>query len=163
MEYEKTLKNILEIAVSNNASDVHIVAGHPFILRIAGELVNQKYMPVISPEDSMGIASVLMGEERKKRFLKEKEIDFAYSFSEKARFRVNVFFQMGFVFALLIYLLLPNAPDITLSYTKNDWFLWTTLTALLVMVLTTASGAHYIFYNRTHIKEIYKRLTHRWF
>ena len=96
-DYQKVLKDILETAISNNASDVHIVAGHPFILRIEGELVSQKYMPIISPEDSMGLALALMGQERKARFLQEKECDFAYSFSEKARFRVNIFFQMGFV------------------------------------------------------------------
>ncbi len=97
MEYQKALKDILETAISNQASDVHIVAGHPFILRICGELVSQKYMPIISPEDSMGLAVTLMGQERKARFLKEREIDFAYSFSDKARFRVNIFFQMGFI------------------------------------------------------------------
>ncbi|MFH0739908.1 MAG: type IV pilus twitching motility protein PilT [bacterium] len=96
-DYQKILNNILETAVSNNASDVHIVAGHPFILRIAGELISQKYMPIISPEDSLGIALALMGQERKTRFIQEKECDFSYSFSDKARFRVNVFFQMGFV------------------------------------------------------------------
>ncbi|MDO8524062.1 MAG: type IV pilus twitching motility protein PilT [bacterium] len=97
MEYQKVLNNILETAINSNASDVHIVAGHPFILRICGELVSQKYTPIISPEDSMGLALALMGQERKARFLQEREIDFAYSFSDKARFRVNAFFQMGFV------------------------------------------------------------------
>lgn len=97
IDYQKTLNNILETAISNNASDIHIVAGHPFILRIAGELVSQKYMPIISPEDSLGLGLALMGQERKARFMQEKECDFAYSFSDKARFRVNVFFQMGFV------------------------------------------------------------------
>jgi twitching motility protein PilT len=96
-DYQKTLHNILEVAISNNASDIHIVAGHPFILRITGELISQKYMPIISPEDSLGLALALMGQERKARFMQEKECDFAYSFSDKARFRVNVFFQMGYV------------------------------------------------------------------
>ncbi len=97
MEYEKILKNILEIAVNKGASDIHIVVGHPFVLRISGELITQKETSIVSPEDALGLALVLMGQERKAKFLKEKEIDFAYNFSEKARFRVNVFFQMGFV------------------------------------------------------------------
>jgi len=75
----------------------------------------------------------------------------------------KTFFQMGFVFAMLLYLLIPNAPDITLTYSGSDWLLWSTLAAMIVVILTTASGIHYIFYNRIHIKEIYKRLTHRWF
>jgi len=97
MEYQKVLKNILEMAIKKGASDIHIVVGHPFVLRIAGELINQNEMPIVSPEDAMGIASALMSQERKNRLLQEKEIDFAYSFSDKARFRVNIFFQMGYV------------------------------------------------------------------
>ncbi|MEK7104250.1 MAG: PilT/PilU family type 4a pilus ATPase, partial [Patescibacteria group bacterium] len=97
MEYQKVLKDILEAAINKGASDIHIVAGHPFVLRIAGELINQKGMPVVSPEDAMGLALALMGQERKNRLFQEKEIDFAYNFSDKARFRVNVFFQMGYV------------------------------------------------------------------
>lgn len=97
MEYQKTLKNILETAIVKGASDIHIVVGHPFVLRISGRLINQTGIPAVSPEDAMGIALVLMGEERQKRLLKEKEIDFAYSFSDKVRFRVNIFFQMGYV------------------------------------------------------------------
>ena len=97
MDYQKILKNVLELAIAKKASDIHIVVGHPFILRIAGDLVNQKEMPVVSPEDAKGIALALMGEDRQERFLKQKEVDFAYSLSDKARFRVNIFFQMGFV------------------------------------------------------------------
>ena len=34
-----------------------------------------------------------MQEEQYQRILKEKEIDFSYNFKDKARFRVNIFFQ----------------------------------------------------------------------
>jgi len=97
MEYQKVLKNILESAIAKGASDIHIVVGHPFILRISGELVNQAQTSIVSPEDAMGLALALMGQERKDRLLREREIDFAYSFSDRARFRVNIFFQMGYV------------------------------------------------------------------
>lgn len=97
MEYQKILKNILETAIVKGASDIHIVVGHPLVLRIEGELNSFKETPIFSPEDAIGLALALMGQERQQRFLKEKEIDFAYSFSDKARFRVNIFFQMGYV------------------------------------------------------------------
>ena len=38
-----------------------------------------------------------MSEEQQERFVKEKEIDFSYSFEGRARFRVNIFYQMGTV------------------------------------------------------------------
>jgi len=43
----------------------------------------------------------LMTEEQIEEFLKEKEVDFSYNFEGRARFRVNVFFQMGAVSASL--------------------------------------------------------------
>ncbi|MDD5433435.1 MAG: PilT/PilU family type 4a pilus ATPase [Candidatus Pacebacteria bacterium] len=97
MDYQKILKSALESAIAKNASDVHIVVGHPFVFRVAGDLIPQSDSQIISPEDGIGLALALMGPERKERFMKEKEIDFAYSYSNKVRFRVNIFFQMGYV------------------------------------------------------------------
>ena len=72
-------------------------------------------------------------------------------------------FQMGFLFAVLIYLNIPGMPDIKLLFTASDWIMWPTISAALVTLLTVASGIHYIVYNRSHIIEIFKRLTKRWF
>ena len=75
----------------------------------------------------------------------------------------KTFIQMGFVFAVIIYLNLNGLPDIHLQYSARDWLLWTTITACIVVILTTASGIHYLYYNRSHTIEIFKRLTKRWF
>ncbi|MDD4989772.1 MAG: type IV pilus twitching motility protein PilT [Candidatus Pacebacteria bacterium] len=97
MDYQKQLKTLLEDAVKKGASDVHIVVGHPPVFRIAGQLMPQVQDKLILPEDAKGLAEVLMAQERQARFLQEKEIDFAYTLSEKDRLRVNIFFQMGYV------------------------------------------------------------------
>jgi twitching motility protein PilT len=90
------LKELLALTVQEQASDLHICVGHSPILRINGKLISLKGQN-ISPEDSEGLARALMTEEQYNRFLSEKEMDFSYGFEESARFRVNVFYQKGYV------------------------------------------------------------------
>ena len=93
--YKKQLEELLSLTVKEQASDLHLSVGHPPILRIADRLVPLLKKPNLSPEDTRGLAEDLMTQEQFQRFLQEKEIDFSYSFQERARFRVNVFFQRG--------------------------------------------------------------------
>jgi len=93
--YKKQLEELLSLTVKEQASDFHLSVGHPPILRIADRLVPLLKKPKLSPEDTRGLAEALMTQEQFQRFLQEKEIDFSYSFQERARFRVNVFFQRG--------------------------------------------------------------------
>ena len=92
---KKQLEELLSLTVKEAASDLHLSAGHPPVLRIAGRLVPLLKKPKLSPEDTRGLAEALMVQEQLQRFLQEKEVDFSYSFQERARFRVNVFFQRG--------------------------------------------------------------------
>jgi len=93
--YKKQLEELLSLTVKEQASDLHLSVGHPPVLRIADRLVPLLKKPKLSPEDTRGLAEALMTQEQFQRFLQEKEIDFSYSFQERARFRVNVFFQRG--------------------------------------------------------------------
>ncbi len=95
MDYSSQLKNLLEITVTQGASDLHISVGHPPVLRISGRLVSLVKRKKISPTDSKGIAFELMTQDQQQRFLQNKEIDFSYNFEEEARFRINIFFQRG--------------------------------------------------------------------
>lgn len=95
MDYSKKIKNILEKAFEENASDVHISVGHPPTLRISGRLFPLLKMDILSPEETEGLAKELMSEEQYNRFMREKEIDFSYNFENKGRFRTNIFFQRG--------------------------------------------------------------------
>jgi twitching motility protein PilT len=93
MTYSLYLKKLLKIAIEKEASDLHISCGHPPVLRITRTLVDIEGEKIITPKDSQGLAFSLMTPLQKEKFLKEKEIDFAYDFEGKARFRVNIFFQ----------------------------------------------------------------------
>jgi twitching motility protein PilT len=95
MDYNQLLEKYLDVTVQKEASDLHISAGYPPIIRINGELWAIPKEPVLAPRDSQGLAFSLMTAEQQNQFLKFKEIDFSYAFRDKDRFRTNIFFQRG--------------------------------------------------------------------
>jgi len=106
MEYTSFLKELLDLTFLEKASDLHLSVDRYPSLRITGRLVPLIKMKKISPEDSQGLAFELMNEEQRERFLQEKEIDFSYNFEDRARFRVNIFFESGNISSALR--LVPN-------------------------------------------------------
>jgi len=95
--YVSQLKKLLELTIKEQASDLHLSVGHSPVMRIAGRLIPLLKEKKLSPEDTKNLAFALMTDNQRKEFLKEKEIDFSYKFEEKARFRINIFFQKGYV------------------------------------------------------------------
>ena len=89
------LKELLELTRKAQASDLHLSAGHLPILRIDGNLTPLSKEKPLLPEDTESLARSLMPEGLYARLLAEKEIDFSYNFDDKARFRINAFFQGG--------------------------------------------------------------------
>ncbi len=89
------LKELLELTRKAQASDLHLSAGHLPILRIDGNLTPLAKEKTLLPEDTESLARSLMSESLYARLLTEKEIDFSYNFDNKARFRINAFFQGG--------------------------------------------------------------------
>lgn len=96
-QYQEQLKELLSMVTKEGASDLHISAGHPPVLRINSRLVPLLKRKKLSPKDTQGLAESLMSPEQYQRFLKEKDIDFSYAFGDDSRFRVNAFFQEGTV------------------------------------------------------------------
>jgi len=96
-DYITKLNELLSVAVREKASDLHISANHHPVLRIAGRLVPLVREEILSAEDAQGLAFGLMTEEQRQRLNQEKEIDFSYNFENKSRFRINIFFQRGYI------------------------------------------------------------------
>ncbi|OHA66775.1 MAG: type IV pili twitching motility protein PilT [Candidatus Wildermuthbacteria bacterium RIFCSPHIGHO2_02_FULL_47_12] len=90
-----TMQELLELALKERASDLHLSVGHPPVLRIAGRLVPLVKKDVFSPEDIQQLVFSLITQEQKDRLLREKEVDFSYKLNNQARFRVNIFYQEG--------------------------------------------------------------------
>jgi len=99
--YDLQLKKLLEITTKEQASDLHLSVGYHPVLRISDRLIPLYKEPKLTGEDSQGLAFALMNEEQKQKFLSGKETDFSYNFEDRVRFRVNVFFQKGYVAAAL--------------------------------------------------------------
>jgi len=96
MDYNQQLKDLLLSAEKGGASDLHIDVGRYPTLRIDDKLVSiSDNSNILSPNDTIGLASALLTEKQMQKLNDEREIDFAYSFGDKARLRVNAYFQKG--------------------------------------------------------------------
>ena len=99
--YKTKLNDLLLTTAKQNASDLHLAVSRRPTLRIDGVLIGLQKESVITPEAMVGLIEALLTPEQKEIFLKDKQLDFAYAFEDKARFRVNVFFQRGYMAAAL--------------------------------------------------------------
>jgi twitching motility protein PilT len=106
-----TLKQLLQLTVDKKASDLHIVAGIPPTQRIEGVLRPVPNEPVLAPNDTKKLIEEMLTTEQLERLTVNKEIDISISFSEKARFRANIYTQKGSIAGA--FRLIPiDIPDI---------------------------------------------------
>jgi len=83
---------LLAMMMNHQASDLHISAGEPPVLRIHGRLQRVKYHN-LSPQEVEVLLLELLEEEQLAFLQNRKYIDFAYEMEGQARFRVNVFIE----------------------------------------------------------------------
>jgi twitching motility protein PilT len=86
---------ILLAVVRQKASDLHLTAGAPPMLRVRGALVPMEGLPHLTPTDTREIVYAILNSSQRQRLETEWQIDFAYSIPGHARFRVNTYFQRG--------------------------------------------------------------------
>ncbi len=101
MDHKEKLNYLLAAAIKVKASDLHLAVGRKPALRIDGSLRDLEKEAVLTSKDIEGLVLALVPSEQKEIFLKDKQLDFAYSFDENARFRVNAYFQRGYMAAAL--------------------------------------------------------------
>lgn len=100
-DYKQKLTELLMETARQNASDLHLAVGRRPTLRIDGVLIPLEQEPIMTPESAEGIISALITPEQKERLTTDRQIDLAYSLEDKARFRVNVYYQRGYLAAAL--------------------------------------------------------------
>jgi twitching motility protein PilT len=86
---------ILLAVVKNKASDLHITAGAPPMLRVRGGLVPIDGQPKLTPTDTREIIYAILNNSQRQRLETDWQLDFAYSIPGVGRFRVNAYFQRG--------------------------------------------------------------------
>src|SRR6266702_1230663 len=97
MEFDK----LLVTGVERGASDLHLKANSPVVLRIHGRLVPQGDLGVITAEDMDAIARRCLSERMYAQLKDGREVDSAYAVPNFGRFRVNLFLALGAVRAVL--------------------------------------------------------------
>ena len=100
-DYKQKLNDLLVTTAKENASDLHLAVGKHPTLRIDGTLIPLQNEPLLSPEMAEGIILELLTPEQKTKLAEQRQIDLAYSLEDKARFRVNVYFERGHLAAAL--------------------------------------------------------------
>jgi twitching motility protein PilT len=102
---------LLSLMVDRDASDLHLkVASRP-VFRIDGMLITQEDFPPLTVEGIESVFGQVATREQRDTFLRDRELDFAYSVSGLARFRVNALQQRGTV-SLAFHLVPFDLPSI---------------------------------------------------
>ncbi len=89
-----TLRELLELMVKRNGSDLHITVGAPPLFRIDGKLVKSEY-DVLGPEQTKKLAYSIMSERQRQKFEENSELDLSFGLENLSRFRCNIFMQRG--------------------------------------------------------------------
>ncbi len=91
------IDDLLRIACSFGASDLHIKVGSFPFMRIGGELRPVVDSARLTQEDTLDMAFSMMSNRQKQRFKEVCEVDIGYGVSGLGRFRANIFQQRGTV------------------------------------------------------------------
>lgn len=85
----------LQEVVNQRASDLHLTVGAPPMYRIDGGLKSIGNTLPWSAEKIRTAVLTLLSESQRNTFENDLELDFAYTISSRARFRVNIYQQRG--------------------------------------------------------------------
>ncbi|QIZ75725.1 type IV pilus twitching motility protein PilT [Ferrimonas lipolytica] len=112
------ITELLAFSVKHNASDLHLSAGVPPLIRVDGE-VRKINLPSLDHKEVHGLIYDIMNDKQRKDYEEHLEIDFSFEVPGLARFRVNAFNQSrgaGAVFRTIpsevLNLETLGAPDI---------------------------------------------------
>src|ERR671916_43402 len=90
MEFD--FAEVLLQVMERNASDLHLTAGSPPMIRHHGKLHALDY-PRLTPQVTREVIYSILTNDQRQRLETDWQIDLAYSIPGKARFRVNAYFQ----------------------------------------------------------------------
>src|SRR5438309_3946626 len=89
-----SMSDLLQLVVSEGASDLHIRVGTPPTIRVHG-ILHRVEGPTLAPEDTEELMRSITSEEHIQHVRERGGSDFGFAFGEMARFRVSVFKEKG--------------------------------------------------------------------
>ena len=91
------IDDLLAVTVERGASDLHLTAGSPPVIRVNGRLERLPDHEKVMPEELRTILYRILSTEQQKLLETRRQLDFSYAIPGLARFRVNTYFQRGSV------------------------------------------------------------------
>lgn len=88
------IDKLLQAAVKQGASDIHIVVGQPPVFRLHGRM-RKLETKVLEPDDTMALMKSIAPDRCQRELQEAGSSDFGFAFGGLARFRVSIFKQRG--------------------------------------------------------------------
>ena len=89
-----SMSDLLQLTVSEGASDLHVRVGIPPVIRVHGRL-HRVEGPALKPEDTEELSRSITSDDHIQAVREQGGADFGFAFGEMARFRVSVFKERG--------------------------------------------------------------------
>ncbi len=86
------ISELLAFSVKNKASDLHLSAGLPPMIRVHGD-IRRINVPALSNQEVRAMVYDIMSDAQRKVYEEFLEVDFSFELRDVARFRVNAFNQ----------------------------------------------------------------------
>lgn len=96
-----TIEELLQLTIDRKASDLHLIYGVPPMVRVNGSLFPLPGYKTLEENDLENLIFSLTNDEQKETLTVNRELDFSYPFKDKARFRINAYYQKGTLAASL--------------------------------------------------------------
>ena len=119
------ITELLAFGVKNKASDLHLSAGLPPMIRVHGDM-RRINLPAMEHKEVHAMMYDIMNDGQRKHYEENKEVDFSFEVPNLARFRVNAFIQnrgagavMRTIPSKILSLEDLNAPPIFKSIAEN--------------------------------------------
>src|SRR5437660_7195142 len=123
---EHDFAEVLLEVVDRRASDLHLTAGAPPMVRARGRLAPMEGYPVLTPTDTREIVYSILSNSQRQKLENNWQLDFAYQIPGTARFRVNAYFQrsaIGAAFRLIPFEVVPleslGLPPVVTEFAKR--------------------------------------------
>ena len=88
------IEELLELTVQSKASDLHISANLPPVIRVDGKLIRTD-RPPLSADDVETLLFPMLSNEQRRKLEQDWELDFSYGVQGLSRFRVNIYKDKG--------------------------------------------------------------------
>ncbi len=89
------IRDLLRKAVAVGASDLHILVGHPPLVRVNTSLGPVEDEAAVGGDEADAILQELLTDEQRARLTRNRDLDFSAFLEDGARFRVNAHYQRG--------------------------------------------------------------------